>query len=192
MHQLDASCPDCGISDDIIDRQSFACFEESPSFLTYRARLEGTSERDSSSLISLIEAWVRGGGASVIVTGVLMTVDSHCSVAISSLSDPDCSKPSPPPNEPQPSLTQTLPPSMTPTKETSTGTEDPTLSSQNSAAGNDNTAAIIGGVVATVLIIVVAIVIVAIAALVLKNRRLTTKTAEKLVQRKVAPGFISM
>ena len=45
---------------------------------------------------------------------------------------------------------------------------------------------------AIVLIIVVAIVIVAIAALVLKNRRLATKTAEKLVQRKVATGFISM
>ena len=197
MHQLDASCLDCGISDDIIDRQSFACFEESPSFLTYRARLEGTSETDSGSLISLIEDWVRGGGGSVIVTGVLMTVDSQCSVTISSLSEPECSKPSPPPNEPQPSLTQTLLPSMTPTTETSTedsGTEDPTLSSQNSAAANDNTTAVIGGVaVAIVLIIVVAIVIVAIAALlVFKNRRLTTKTAEKLVQRKVATGFISM
>ena len=114
---------------------------------------------------------MREGGASVIVTGVLMTVDSHCSVTISSLSDPECSKPSPPSNEPKPSLTQTLPPSMT--------------------AGSDSTAAVIGGVVAIVLIIVVAIVvtIVVIAALVLKNRRLTTKTAEKLVQRKVATGF---
>ena len=97
-----------------------------------------------------------------------MTVDPQCSVAISSLSDPECSKPSPQPNEPKPSLTQTLPPSMT--------------------AGSDSTATIIGGVaVAIVLIIVVAIV--AIAALVLKNRRLATKTAEKLVQRKVATGF---
>ena len=190
---LKAGCTEC--SSDTLDEESFSCFEESPSFLTYRARLEGTSETDSSSLISLIEAWVRGGGASVIVTGVLMTVDSQCSVAISPLSELECSKPSPPPNEPKPSPTQTLPPSMTPTKETSTedsGTEDPTLSSQNSAAGNDNTAAIIGGVVATVLIIVVAIVIVAIAALVLKNRRLTTKNAEELVQRKVATDFISV
>ena len=150
----------------------------------YRARLEGTSDTDSGSLTSLIEAWARGGGASVIVTGVLMTVDSQCSVAISSLSDPECSKPSPPPNEPKPSLTQTLPPSMTPTKKTSTedsGTEDPTLSSQNSAAANGNTIAIIGGVVAIVLIVVAAIVVtvVAIAAMVLRNRRLATNTAEK-------------
>ena len=91
LHQMKTSCPKCGISDDIIDTQSFSCFEESPSFVTYRARLEGTSETDSDSLISLIEDWVRGGGASVIVTGILMTVDSHCSVAISSLSEPECS-----------------------------------------------------------------------------------------------------
>ena len=31
------------------------------------------------------------GGAGVIVTGVLMTVDSECSVAISSLSEGECS-----------------------------------------------------------------------------------------------------
>ena len=64
--------------------------------MTYRARLEGTSETDSGSLISLIEQWVRGG-ASVIVTGVLMTVDSDCSVAITHLSEPECSPPLPSP-----------------------------------------------------------------------------------------------
>ena len=57
--------------------------------MTYRARLESTSDRESGSLISLIEEWVRGG-TSVIVTGVLMTVDPDCSVAISSLSEREC------------------------------------------------------------------------------------------------------
>ena len=80
----------------MLDEQSFSCFEESPSFLTYRARLEGTSATDSSSLISLIEAWVRGSRASVIVTGVLMTIDVNCSVAITSPSDPECSYTPPP------------------------------------------------------------------------------------------------
>ncbi|CAI8023704.1 Down syndrome cell adhesion molecule-like protein 1 homolog [Geodia barretti] len=162
-----AGCAEC--SSNVLDEQSFSCFEESPLFLTYRARLEGTSERDSGSLVSLIEAWVRGGGASVIVTGVLMTVDSQCSVTISSLSDPECSKPSPPPNEPKPSPTQTLP-----------------------TAGSDSTAAIIGGVVAIVLIIAIVVTIVVIAALILKNRRLTTKTAEKFEMGLVpgSPGVI--
>ena len=58
--------------------------------MTYRARLEGTSETESGSLISLIEEWM-SGGASIIVTGILMTVDYECSVAISSLSEGECS-----------------------------------------------------------------------------------------------------
>ena len=89
MDQLTASCSDCGITSDIIDRQSFSCNPESPTYVTYRARLEGTSETDSGSLISLIEDWVRGG-PSIIVTGVRLTVDSECSVAISSLSEEEC------------------------------------------------------------------------------------------------------
>ena len=89
VDQLTASCSDCGITGDIIDTRSFACFPESPTHVTYRARLEGTSETDSGSLISLIEDWVRGG-PSIVVTGVLMTVDSECSVAISSLSEGEC------------------------------------------------------------------------------------------------------
>ena len=90
LEELSGLCAECGIINDIIDKQSLVCFPESPTYVTYRARLEGTSETDSGSLISLIEEWV-SGGASIIVTGVLMTVDSECSVAISSLSEGECS-----------------------------------------------------------------------------------------------------
>ena len=197
MHQLVTSCVDCGISKDIIDRQSFSCFEESLSFVTYRARLEGTSEADSGFLISLIEDWVRRGGASVIVTGILMRIDSNCPVVISSFGETECSKPTPPvpttsvhtlpvptppvsPNEP--SRTQTLFPSIKHNFTEDSGNDSPTFSSQNSASATDNTPAIIGGVVVTVLfLMVLAILIIVIAALVLKNRQLTIKTAEKLV-----------
>ena len=89
LEELANVCPRCGITNDVIDKQLFACFSESPTYVTYRARLEGTSETDSGSLISLIEEWV-SGGASITVTGVLMTVDSECSVAISSLSEGEC------------------------------------------------------------------------------------------------------
>ena len=89
LEELNDLCSDCGITNDIIDKLSFSCFAESPTYVTYRARLEGTSETDSGSLISLIEEWV-SGGASIIVTGVLMTVDSECSVAISSLREGEC------------------------------------------------------------------------------------------------------
>jgi hypothetical protein len=133
---------------DIIENTFFVCYPESPSFVTYRAKLNGTSQTDSSSLVSLIEAWVRGGRASVIVTGVLVTVDSHCSVAISSLSEPECS-PTPPAPTAKPA-----------------GIER--------ASSSDTTAPAItaGVVVVTVAVITaVAIVIVAVVFLGLRHRR---------------------
>ena len=156
VKQLTASCTDCGISSDIIDEQSFACFPESPTHVTFRARLGGSSETDSGSLISLLESWV-SGGATIIVTGVLMTVDAECSVAISSLSEGECS------------MTTTQPPdttASTPSSTDSTGTP-----SSDSQTSTDNTAAVIGGVVAVILIIAITIIIIAIVALIMKSRR---------------------
>ena len=180
--QLMTLCTEC--SSRIIDKLSFACYDESPKHVTYRARLEGTSETDSGSLISLIEQWVRGG-ASIIVTGVLMTVDSECSVAISSLSEGECFPTQPPDTDPTPSSTTTT---VTPTDPITTvpGIPDPSVevtanegSTGKSSSGN--TVAIIGGVVCVILII--AITIVAIIALILKSRRgeISLKNAEKYV-----------
>ena len=93
MEQLISSCTDCN---HIIDMQSLDCASES--VIIYRARLQGTSQRDSGSLIS------------VIVTELLMTVDSQCTVVISSLSDGDCTQ----------SITDTTTSSTTPNTDTNT------------------------------------------------------------------------
>ena len=154
LEELTGSCAECGITGDIIDRQSFACYPESPTHVTYRARLEGTSEADSGSLISLIEYWV-SNGTGIIVTGVLMEVDSECSVAISSVTERECSSIQPPITDP-----------------TTSSTTDPTISSSttsSSQSSSDNTAAIIGGAVAVLLII--AVTVIAVVALILKYRR---------------------
>ena len=143
VKELKSSCSECG--PEMIDNQRFFCYPESPSFLTYRARLEGTSETDSSSLISLIEAWVSGGGASLVLTGVQMSLDSSCTVAISSLSQPQC----------PPSSTDT------PAVERSSDEEPAQVSD-----------AIIGGVVAVVLVLIITIaIVIIIVVLILKNRR---------------------
>ena len=92
LEQLTIMCTECGITSDIIDTPSFACFPESPTSVTYRARLLGTSETDSGSLISLIEEWV-SDGAGIIMAGVLVTVDYECPVAISSLGEGECQQP---------------------------------------------------------------------------------------------------
>ena len=95
------------------------------------------------------------GGASIIVIGVLMTVDFKCSVAISSLSEGECEPP----------------------------TSDHTSSSMTTAiptTGNScscpDTGAIIAGVVAIILTLSIMINIVAIAALVIVKYRYNLST----------------
>ena len=141
MEKLSALCPDCGVSEADIDKQSFSCYPESPSYVTYRARLEGTYETESGHLISLIEQWV-ADGAVVIVNEVLMKVDPKCSVVISGLSEEECIL-----NEPAVS-----------------GQDDQTQSSTLPTA-----IGVVVAVV--VLIITTTIIIVIIAVLVLRNRR---------------------
>ena len=94
------------------------------------------------------------GGATIIVTGVLMTVDAECSVAISSLSEGECS------------MTTTQPPDTTASSVT-------TSDGSTSQSSTDNTAAIIGGVVvvAVVFIIALTVLVFGIVALVLRSRR---------------------
>ena len=169
LEELTGSCAECGITSDIIAKPSFACYPESPAHVTYRARLEGTSETDSGSLISLIDDWV-SGVAGIIVTGVLMTVDSECSVAISSITERECSST-------QPDLTTSG--NMTTTDSTTNSGTAPSTETTASTSSSDNTAAIIGGVVAVILIISIAIT--AIVALVMKNRRgvLSIEKADK-------------
>ena len=141
LQQLISSCTDCN---DIIDMQSLDCGSES--VIIYRARLEGTSQRDSSSFINLIEDWVTSGPI-LIVTELLMTVDSQCTVVISSLIEGDCTQ----------SITDTT---------ANTTTLDTNNNTTSSSSIFDN-AAMIGGVVAVVIFIV--IVIVAVIALVIKS-----------------------
>ena len=87
--ELSGSCQ-CQITTDTIDGQSFACSDASPNSVTYRARLSDTIERDSASLISLIEDWV-STGPTIRVRGVLVRVGEECSTAISDLSEAVCS-----------------------------------------------------------------------------------------------------
>ena len=89
LEKLTTTCSECGITNDIINQQTFACFPESPTYVNYRARLQGNSKINSSSLISLIEEWVNNG-SHIVMAGVLMTVDSECSVVIPSLTEREC------------------------------------------------------------------------------------------------------
>ena len=154
-----ALCPDCGFTDVSIDKPSFSCYPDSPSFVTYRARLEGASLTESDHFISLIEQWVMGG-ASVIVSGVLMKVDSKCLVEISDLSEDECT---------------IKPIAIVPTpvsRYTTVVTTEPKPSVQD-PTGKPSPFTTTLGVMIVVVIIAVAVLttIIIITVLVLKNRR---------------------
>ena len=81
----------CNFTSNKIDKTFFHCFDPLSYYVTYRARLSGTPETDSHTLISHIEDWV-SGGPSILVQGVLLIIDNECSVSISSVDDGECRK----------------------------------------------------------------------------------------------------
>ena len=198
VKQLIVLCTRCDVATDNIDEEAFHCFPESPTHVTYRARLGGTLETNSSELVSLLEKWVRGG-PSVTVNKVIMTVDPKCSVVISSLSEEECL----PPPTLSPTTAAVTPKSVTSTtvpvnpKSVTSITDPPSTmnlkptvelmdtseSTDQSSSSPDNTPAIIGAVVAliivVVLIIAITVAVVAIAALKYRHRNLSLKHAEK-------------
>ena len=146
VEKVAALCPECGFTDASIDKQSFSCYSQSPSFVTYRARLEGTPQADSDHFISLIEQWVMGG-ASVIVVEVLLKVDSKCSVEISDLSEDECI------------MEVTVDPRQDEVLTTEPNPDSPSLTT------------ILIGVIVIMIVIIIAITATVIAGLVLRSRQ---------------------
>ena len=145
------SCLDCAIIGNIIDEQYFACYSESPDFVIYRARIEGTSKTASNVLVSLIENWVKSGNVRIIVTQVLMTVDPECAVILPSLTVyEECPQISP--------SSSSITPTVTSTQEQSQSSFDATL-------------IIIGGSVVIILIIAITIVVLSIVCLLIVKHR---------------------
>ena len=157
VEKVVALCPDCGFTDTSIDKQSFSCYPNSPSFVTYRARLERTSLTDSDNFISLIEQWV-SDGASVIVSGVLLKVDSKCLVEISDLSEDECIM--------KPVVIAPTPVSRT----TTLVTTEPTPSGQDDPQSLTIILTVIG-IIVIVIVSIIAVTATIIAVLVLRNRR---------------------
>ena len=167
VEKLSALCPDCGVTQAIIDKQAFLCYPESPSYVTYRARLEGTSEVESGHLISLIGQWV-GDGSGIIVNEVVMKVDPKCSVAISDLGEEECIPVRPIVLIPTPIPTISM--------EVTNDVSEPTVGGRDDQPKTLTLTTTIGVIVVVVVLIITiatTIIIVIIAVLVLRNRRAT-------------------
>ena len=79
----------CSFSEDRIRNEGFRCFPSSLDAVTYRAELHGTLKASVPDLIKDITEWL-SSGASISVQLELLTIDSSCSVAISSFNENEC------------------------------------------------------------------------------------------------------
>ena len=80
----------CGLSTDRITEGAFQCFMNSDQQVTFRARIHGTAQANSSQLITYIEQWVTTE-TSIAVQRVRIRVDT-CPVAITTFDDPECAQ----------------------------------------------------------------------------------------------------
>ena len=74
---------------DRIRNEGFQCFPSSPDAVTYRAELHGTLEATVPDLIEDIAQWL-SSGASISAQLQRLTIDSSCSVAITSFNENEC------------------------------------------------------------------------------------------------------
>lgn len=58
--------------------------------VVYRASLIGTDTLSASSLVLLLQRWVKGGEAALAINGLLLSIDPNCSSALGGPNDPDC------------------------------------------------------------------------------------------------------
>ena len=76
-------------SSDSISSGEFLCYKDSPHFVTYRARIEGTDAVSVVQLITYLEKWV-SANVVLIVMGQLLIAQSYCPVQIGGVNESQC------------------------------------------------------------------------------------------------------
>ena len=82
-------CEDCGLTMNHITNGAFQCFIQDSHEVTFRARLHASPTTSSTQLINYIIHWIETG-ASVALSGILLSVDRGCDIVIESFSEPEC------------------------------------------------------------------------------------------------------
>ena len=97
---------DCVFTTNHITEGAFQCFIQDSHEVTFRARLHASPTATPMQLINYIIHWIENG-ASVALSGILLSVDQRCDIVIESFSEPECSE--------QQITTQTITTATTPT-----------------------------------------------------------------------------
>ena len=82
-------CESCGLTVNHIADGGFQCFTQDAHEVTFRAHLYATPTATLQQLIAHMSHWV-DNGASIAISGLLLTVDSRCDIVIASFSEPEC------------------------------------------------------------------------------------------------------
>lgn len=86
-----ALCENCGLTANHITDGAFQCFRQGAHEVTFRAHLYATPTSTPQELVNYIINWVRHG-VSVVINGLLLTIDRSCDVIIESFSVPECTQ----------------------------------------------------------------------------------------------------
>ena len=83
----------CNLAANVINNGGFICFMQSPQYVTYRAKIQGTTNVAALELISYIEQWVTSG-AILNVRAQFLNLQPFCTVPIISADEDECEIPS--------------------------------------------------------------------------------------------------
>ena len=164
--EIDNRCQ-CGLTGQHLSVGEFQCLGNSNE-ATYRARLNGTADANSSELIMIIEEWI-SGAASIVVGGVRFAVDGECfPVEIASFVDPEC-------------MTTVQPTVRTIHTSSENVVPQPTMGAMpdtsSDSGSSDNAGGIAGGIVGGVVLVIAITVIVIVGLLLIRIHH--TKSPDK-------------
>ena len=88
INELQQLCQ-CNLAANVINNGGFICFMQSPQYVTYRAKIQGTTNVAALELISYIEQWVTSG-AILNVRAQFLNLQPFCAVPIISADEDEC------------------------------------------------------------------------------------------------------
>ena len=95
MVQIAEQACGCGFTSSNILEERFVCFTpQSPHHVTYRARINRTSQATTEQLVTFIQQWVMTS-RSILIQGVQLNIDRTCDFMISTFDEVECSEDTP-------------------------------------------------------------------------------------------------
>ena len=145
-------CRSCGLTVANIKDDEFSCRGGLTKQIVYRARIVGTDTYSGPGLVSLMQSWVGGGRASIMVQSSRLHLDPTCGTSLDTLKAPDCEITVSPP------LTDSTKPTKPPPK------NEPFQSGSSGASVGEIGGIAVGGVIVVLLAILIVLIAVVIMA----------------------------